>query len=71
MVTNNRRSAHRHTKHVCRCCGKHRAIFHFRGHWRCRADHDLCPRCWRAAIDRSRAAKMTRRTAPIAVAIGA
>lgn len=37
---------------LCVWCHQHRAVFHYRG--RCRGDHqhDLCPRCYRSAMDR-------------------
>lgn len=37
---------------LCIQCRQHRALFRFRGRVRFRRDHDLCPRCWRSAMDR-------------------
>ena len=47
-----------HTKHQCRHCHDRRAVFHYRGRWRARRDHDLCPRCFQSVIDRLRAAAL-------------
>jgi hypothetical protein len=38
---------HRHDKHLCRRCGTARARFVYRGRFKARRDHDLCPRCFR------------------------
>jgi hypothetical protein len=38
----------RHSKHRCLGCGRHRAVFSFRGRVRADSDHDLCPRCYRS-----------------------
>ncbi len=40
---------------LCASCQQHRAVFFCHGEIRFRRDHDLCPRCWKAAIDRLRA----------------
>ena len=41
---------------LCRRCGKKRAVFLYRGRARRDDHHDLCPRCFRADLDRHRAA---------------
>lgn len=50
----------RSTKHLCQGCGQHAAKFEYRGRWKFRADHDLCPRCYRSQRDRDRAGSMGR-----------
>lgn len=51
-------------KHVCRACGKHRALFHRPNHFPQVAadrDHDLCFRCYRSWGNRLRAGHERRR----------
>lgn len=38
---------HKRQKHLCRHCGKARAVFRYGGHIKARNDHDLCSRCFR------------------------
>jgi hypothetical protein len=52
-------SARKSARNVCRRCGAHRAVSTYRGRTCHRPQHDLCPRCWRAAIDSLRAARLT------------
>ncbi len=41
-------------RHLCRQCGDHPAGWvDRRGRFRARADHDLCPRCFQAALDQA------------------
>jgi hypothetical protein len=47
-------------RHTCQHCHCHRAVFIFRGHWRARRDHDLCPRCFRALMDSLQAKALAR-----------
>ena len=35
-------------KHRCQACARHGSVFAFRGRVRADADHNLCPRCYRA-----------------------
>jgi hypothetical protein len=42
-------------RHTFQQFGCRRAVFRFRGRWRARRDHDLCPRCFRSVMDRLRA----------------
>jgi hypothetical protein len=43
---------------ACRDCGDRRAVSTYRGHVCWRPQHDLCPRCWRAAMDSQHAAQL-------------
>ncbi len=45
-------------KKLCKACGRHRAVFLFRGRVRADRDHDLCPRCYRSQLDRLFAMQM-------------
>ena len=51
------RSKYRHVPlqgRNCSSCERHGAVFHRRGRVKADASHDLCPRCYRAARNRSR-----------------
>ena len=41
-------------KKLCADCHQRRAVFHYRGRVRYRKDHDLCPECHRALMNRVR-----------------
>jgi hypothetical protein len=45
-------------KRTCRGCGEHQAIFVVNGKVRADADHDLCPRCFWAEINRLRSGQL-------------
>src|SRR5689334_669051 len=46
------RTGQKLARKLCLGCRQHRAIFEFRGRVRFDRDHNLCPRCYRSAIDR-------------------
>ena len=48
------------SKHLCQGCGQHAAKFEYKGRWKFRSDHDLCPRCYRSQRDRDVAAQAGR-----------
>ena len=43
---------------LCKHCGQKRAVFHYRGRVKADADHDLCPRCYRAQLNSFYAAQL-------------
>jgi hypothetical protein len=45
----------KNSRKLCRRCGNKRAVFVYRGRARHDDHHDLCPRCFRAELDRLRA----------------
>ena len=48
----------RNLKRLCKGCNERWARFQYHGRVRWDHAHDLCPRCWRAAIDHARAERM-------------
>jgi hypothetical protein len=49
-------------RRACSGCNQRRSISTYRGHACWRPQHDLCPRCWRAALDALRAARLAATT---------
>ena len=45
-------------KKTCRQCGAHRACFEYDGRVRWDRQHDVCPRCFRALVNKARALRM-------------
>ena len=39
-------------KRRCKACGQKRAIFHYHGRVKADDEHELCPRCYRAMLNR-------------------
>ena len=55
----NARKHVRQNRTLC-TCGRHAVFFRRNGHVAHRADHDLCPVCWRRSVDRTRRIRTLR-----------
>lgn len=43
----------RSDRHLCKGCRQSNALYVRNGHAKFRADHELCPRCYRSLLDAS------------------